>query len=61
MRYHKRNKLLVVKVSEERDKGTESLFKEIMNKNCTIWGETWISMFMKLICHPKTSDQGTLK
>ena len=61
MRYHKRNKLLVVKVSEERDKGTESLFKEIMTKNCPIWEETWISMFMKLICHPKTSDQGTLK
>lgn len=60
MRYHKRNKLLV-KVSEERDKGTESLFKEIMSKNCPIWGETWISMFMKLIYHPKISDQGTLK
>lgn len=33
---------------EEREKGTERIFKEIMGENFTIWWNTWIYTFEKL-------------
>ena len=45
---------------EEREKGTESLFKEIRAKKSKTWGKTWTSKLMKLTDHPSISGQKDL-
>lgn len=46
----RRNNNILLK--SQREKGTESLFKEIMDENFLNMGESWASKLMKLIISP---------
>ena len=51
MVYHQKDQFVIIAVTEgeEREKGVENLIREIMLRSSQIWGEIWISKFMKLI------------
>ena len=52
--------ILGVSETEEKEKGAESLFQEMMTDNSSIWGKIWKSKFRKFISFPKDSTQKDL-